>query len=185
MSIFDDFLEGKTHNIKEPEYVSEVHGEIDRCSSICHRISILDPAKDKNTIRELEQELLPNGLKEDSYFTPPFMIDCGCTMHVGSNVFANHGLTVMSLGSVFIEDGVMLGPEVGLFTVNHEPKNIRVLRTGSIHLRRNAWIGARAVILPGVTVGENAIVASGAVVTKDVPDNTIVAGVPAKKIKTI
>ena len=185
MNIFDDFKQGRKHSIKEPEYVEQVHVEIDRCTSICHKISTLDPAEDKESIRKLEQELLTCGLKDSSFFTPPLMSDCGCTMHVGENVFANHGLTVMSLGSVFIEDGVMMGPEVALLTVNHEPKNIRVLTTGSITLRKNAWIGARAIILPGVTVGENAIVASGAVVTKDVPANTVVAGVPAKPIKTI
>ena len=91
----------------------------------------------------------------------------------------------MSLGTVTIEDGAMLGPEVGLFTVNHEPKNIRVLRTKEIHIKKNAWIGARVSILPGVTIGENAIVGTGSVVTKDVPDNSIAVGVPAKIIKTL
>ena len=84
-----------------------------------------------------------------------------------------------------IEDGVMLGPEVGLFTVNNEPKNIRVLRTKEIHIKKNAWIGARVSILPGVTIGENAIVGTGSVVTKDVPDHSVAVGVPAKIIKTL
>ena len=79
-------------------------------------------------------------------------------MFLSKNIFANHSLTVMSVGTVTIEDGVMLKPEVGLFTVNHEPKNIRVIFTKEIHIKRNAWIGARVSILPGVTIGENAIV---------------------------
>ncbi len=66
-------------------------------------------------------------------------IICG---KLGKNVFANHGLTAMSIGTIIVEDGVMFGPEVGLFTVNHEPKNIRVIMTKSIHIKRNAWIGA-------------------------------------------
>ena len=79
----------------------------------------------------------------------------------------------------------MLGPEVGLFTVNHEPKNIRVIMTKEIRIKKNAWIGARVNILPGVTIGENAIVGTGSVVTKDVPDNCVVVGVPAKIVKEI
>ena len=84
-----------------------------------------------------------------------------------------------------IEDGVMLGPEVGLFTVNHEPKNIRVIFTKEILIKRNAWIGARVSILPGVTIGENAIIGTGSVVTKDIPDNAVAVGNPARVIKII
>lgn len=91
----------------------------------------------------------------------------------------------MSVGTITIEDGVMLGPEVGLFTVNHEPKNIRTIMTKEIRIKKNAWIGARVSILPGVTIGENAIVGTGSVVTKDVPDNAVVVGVPAKIVKMI
>ena len=79
----------------------------------------------------------------------------------------------------------MLGPEVGLFTVNHEPKNIRTIMTKEIRIKKNAWIGARVSILPGVTIGENAIVGTGSVVTKDVPDDAVVVGVPAKIVKMI
>ena len=110
---------------------------------------------------------------------------CGCRVFLGKNVFANHNLTIMSLGTVTIEDGAMLGPEVGLFTVNHEPKNIRTVMTREIHIKKNAWIGARVSILPGVTIGENAIVGTGSVVTKDVPDNAVAVGVPARIVKRI
>ena len=91
----------------------------------------------------------------------------------------------MSVGTVTIEDGVMLGPEVGLFTVNHEPKNIRVIQTKEIRIKKNAWIGARVNILPGVTIGENAIVGTGSIVTKDVPDNCVVVGSPARIVKEL
>ena len=91
----------------------------------------------------------------------------------------------MSLGGIEIEDGVMLGPEVGLFTVNHEPENIRVIMTKKIHIKRNAWIGARVNILPGVTIGENAIVGTGSIVTKDIPDNAVAVGNPARVVKMI
>lgn len=90
----------------------------------------------------------------------------------------------MSVGTIIIEDGVMLGPEVGLFTVNHEPKNIRIIMTKEIHIKRNAWIGARVNILPGVTIGENAIIGTGSIVTHDIPDNCVAVGNPARIVKT-
>jgi acetyltransferase-like isoleucine patch superfamily enzyme len=93
----------------------------------------------------------------------------------------------LDLGGITIEDDVLIGPKVSLITENHpvDPTNRKSLDLANIVIKKNAWIGAGAIILPGVTVGENAIVAAGAVVTKDVLDNTIVAGVPAKKIKNI
>jgi acetyltransferase-like isoleucine patch superfamily enzyme len=91
------------------------------------------------------------------------------------------------LGGITIEDDVLIGSNVSLITENHplEPANRKTLITKPITVKRNAWIGAGAIILPGVTIGENAVVAAGAVVSKDVPDNTVAGGVPAKIIKSI
>lgn len=91
------------------------------------------------------------------------------------------------MGGITIEDDVQIGPKVNLITENHpiDPANRKVLDLKSIHIKRNVWIGAAATILPGVTIGENSVVAAGAVVRKDVEANTIVAGVPAKVIKNI
>ena len=74
---------------------------------------------------------------------------------------------------------------VALLTVNHEPKNIRTIMTKEIHIKKNAWIGARVSILPGVTIGENAIVGTGSIVTKDVPDNAVAVGTPARIVKML
>lgn len=184
MNIFEEMRRGKAYDIGDKDYQEQVRGEIDRGNYLCQQINQTD-TRDKETLRKLEGELFGGSLPEGTFLTPPFQIDCGNRVFLGKNVFANHNLTVMSLGTVTIEDGAMLGPEVGLFTVNHEPKNIRVLRTKEIHIKKNAWIGARVSILPGVTIGENAIVGTGSVVTKDVPDNSVAVGVPAKIIKTL
>ena len=184
MSVFEELLSGKAFNIKDPQYVQEVHSEIDRSRSLCHRISLIDP-REREQIVLLLDEFFAGRLPKSSYITPSFEIDCASRLFIGENVFANHGLTVMSAGSVYIEDGVMLDPQVGIFTVNHEPRNIRVIKTKSIHIKKNAWIGARVNILPGVTIGENGIVGTGSVVTHDVPDNTVAVGVPAKIIRQI
>ena len=91
----------------------------------------------------------------------------------------------MDLGGITIEDDVMIAPKVVISSEGHpisiEERN--KLAVGRIHIKRNAWIGANVTILPGVTVGENSVVAAGAVVSKDIPDNVVVGGVPAKIIK--
>ena len=184
MSVFENLREGKSYNVRDEEYLREAHGEFDRCAHICHLINNTDPLE-KARIIELERELFNGNLPEQTFLTPPFQIDCACRIFLGKNVFANHGLTVMSVGTVTLEDGVMLGPEVGLFTVNHEPKNIRVIFTKEIRIKKNAWIGARVNILPGVTIGENAIIGTGSIVTKDIPDNAVAVGNPARVIKII
>ena len=106
---------------------------------------------------------------------------------VGKNVFINFGCTFLDQGGITLEDGVFIGPGVKILTEGHpeQPEIRHKLQTDLVVIRRKAWIGAGAIILPGVTVGENAIIAAGAVVTKDVPANTIVAGVPAKILRNI
>lgn len=184
MNVFENLRAGKHYDVRDAEYLQAAHTEFDRCGHICWKINSTDPL-DREKIFELERELFNGNLPEETFLTPPFQIDCACRVFLGKNVFANHGLTVMSVGTVTIEDGVMLGPEVGIFTVNHEPKNIRVIFTKEILIKKNAWIGARVNILPGVTIGENAIVGTGSIVTKDIPDNAVAVGNPARIVKII
>ncbi len=91
----------------------------------------------------------------------------------------------MSAGGVIIEDNAMLAANCSIATNNHNFKDRAVLTCKPVHIKRNAWIGMGAIILPGVTIGENAIVAAGAVVSNDVPDNALVGGIPAKIIKML
>jgi len=117
----------------------------------------------------------------------PFYTNFGRFIKIGKNVFVNHACTFLDMGGITLEDDVLIGPKVNLITESHpmEPENRKSLISRPIVVKRNAWIGAAATILPGVTIGENAIVAAGAVVTRDVLPNTIVAGVPAKTVKTL
>lgn len=184
MGVFENLRKGQHYAISDPDYQAEVHQEINRSEHLSYLISQTDP-NEQERILDLENQLLNDQMHDGTYFTLPFNIDCGSRVFLGKDVFANHDLDIMSAGTITIEDGVMMGPEVALLTVNHEPKNIRTVYTGEIHIKKNAWLGARVSVLPGVTIGENAIVGTGAVVTHDVPDNTIVAGVPARVIKTI
>ncbi|KRM38017.1 MULTISPECIES: DapH/DapD/GlmU-related protein [Limosilactobacillus] len=117
----------------------------------------------------------------------PFYTDYGRNIHFGKRVFINNGATFTDLGGIHLADDVLIGPNATLITVNHplDPAQRRGNELKPVYIRHNAWIGANTTILPGVTVGENAVVAAGAVVTRNVPANTVVAGVPARVIKTI
>ena len=104
---------------------------------------------------------------------------------IGKNVMIMPNCLMMSRGGITIDDDVMIAANVQLISNNHDLHDHVLLLCKPVHICRNAWIGAGATILPGVTVGENAVVAAGAVVTKDVAPNTIVGGNPAKFIKNI
>ena len=101
-------------------------------------------------------------------------------------MFINHSAILSASGGIEFEDGVQVAPGVRIATINHDFNERHTKYTyGKVTIKKNAWIGMNVTICPGVTIGENAIVAAGAVVTKDVAPNTIVGGNPAKFIKSI
>jgi acetyltransferase-like isoleucine patch superfamily enzyme len=153
------------------------------------RAQRLSPALNASTsideMRERLGELIGSSIDMSTTVFVPFHTNFGRHIKIGKNVFINHACSFLDLGGITIEDDVQIGPRVNLVTENHpiDPAKRKHLDLKSIVIKRNAWIGAGATILPGVTVGENSIVAAGAVVNKDVPDNTIVGGVPAKLLR--
>jgi acetyltransferase-like isoleucine patch superfamily enzyme len=100
-------------------------------------------------------------------------------------VYINGGCLFMARGGITIEDDVQIAANVQLVSNNHDPYERQILTCKTVLIRQGAWIGAGASILPGVTVGRYAIVGTSAVVTKDVPDYAVVAGVPAKVLKIL
>lgn len=126
---------------------------------------------------------------ENVYVEPSLRVDYGYNIHVGENFFANFDCTILDVCEVRIGDNCMLAPGVSIYTATHpiDPyERIAGPELGKpIAIGHNVWIGGRAIINPGVTIGDNAVIASGAVVTKNVPDNTIVGGNPARVIRTI
>ena len=118
---------------------------------------------------------------------PPFYTDCGGNIRIGNDVFVDAGCCCQDQGGIFVGDGVLIGHQVVLATLNHDlaPAKRKNMFHAPIVIGNNVWIGAHATILAGVTLGENSVVAAGAVVTKDVPAGAVVAGVPAKIIKNI
>lgn len=138
-------------------------------------------------IREIFSKLTGKPINNTLNIFPPFYTDCGKNITVGSNVFFNSGCKFQDQGGITIDDGALLGHNVVLVTLNHcmNPEQRANLEPAPIHIGKNVWIGANAMVMPGVTIDDGAVIAAGAVVTKDVPANTVAGGIPAKKIKDI
>jgi acetyltransferase-like isoleucine patch superfamily enzyme len=141
---------------------------------------------DLEGLRAAFSELIGKPVGDRFMVIPPFSTDCGLNIVVGANVFINQGCHFMDLGGITIGDDVMIGPKVNLVSAGH-PVEPAQRRNGvvakPITIGNNVWIGAAATILPGVTVGDNAVIAAGAVVSRSVAANTLVAGVPARVLK--
>ena len=138
-------------------------------------------------LRGLFSQLIGQPVDESFGLFPPFYTDCGKNIHIGKQVFINMGCKFQDQGGIFIDDGALIGHNVVLATLNHAiPSERRSdMLPAPIHIGKQVWIGSNATILPGVTIGDGAIIAAGAVVTRDVPANTLVGGVPAKIIRHI
>lgn len=137
---------------------------------------------------ELLKELL-GSTGEKLYMEPNIRFDYGYNTYVGENFYANFDCTILDVSEVRIGDNCMLGPSVQIYTATHPlhptERNSGIEYAKPITIGNNVWIGGSAVICPGVTIGNNVVVAAGAVVTKNVPDNVVVGGNPAKVIKKI
>ena len=118
---------------------------------------------------------------------PPFYADCGKNIHIGSRVFINSGCKFQDQGGIYIGDGALIGHNATLATLNHGmlPEERGDLIPRPIRIGKNVWIGSDCTILPGVTIGDNAVIGAGSVVTKDVPENMVAVGSPAKVIRSI
>lgn len=134
---------------------------------------------------ELLRELFGENLGSGSVIMPPIQMVAPEKFFMGKNVFINGNLLAMSMGGVTVEDDVQMAANVQILTNNHDPYDRELLTCLPVVIKKGAWIGAGATILPGVTVGRHAIVGAAAVVTKDVPDYGIAVGNPAKVVKIL
>lgn len=167
----------------------EIRRFMDDMSNEARRITFrLNTAyRTPDEVRGLLSELFGYEVPESLRVFPPFYTDFGKNITVGEGVFINACCHFQDHGGVTIGDGCQIGHNVVFATLNHgfAPEDRSTTYPAPIVLKKNVWVGSNATILSGVTIGENAIVGAGSVVTKDVPDNAIVGGVPAKVIKYI
>lgn len=181
--IFERLRNGETISPNDPEAYKMIEASFATKKLLIQMNNATEP----NEVRSLLSQITNTEIDESTTVFTPLYINHGKHTKIGKNVFINFDCTFLDLGGITIEDNVLIAPKVSLLSEGHPilPEERHSLTVGHIHIKKNAWIGANAIILQGVTIGENAVVASGAVVSKDVPDNTIVGGIPAKNIKTI
>lgn len=165
----------------DANYDNELIAERQRAKEILFEYNLLHPNK-QDEKRELLKLLLGNTGNEFA-FTPPFHCDYGYNIEVGENFYANMNLVILDGAKVTIGDNAFIAPNVGIYTAGHPldegQRNQGLEYAYPVTIGNSVWIGAGVNILPGVTIGNNVVVGSGSVVTKDVPDNCVVAGNPA------
>lgn len=168
---------------------SEMHLHMHEMAQRARKITVEmnNGYKTPDEIRKLFSELIGNEVDESFGLFPPFNADYGQNIKVGKNVFINSGCCFQDQGGIEIGDNVLIGQQVVIATLNHDlmPQKRADMSPAPVKIGNGVWVGTHATILPGVTVGDNAVIAAGAVVTKDVAPDTVVGGVPARKIKDI
>ena len=153
----------------------------------CKAYNAIDDADYDAQYAQLKKMLGSIGQKV--WIAKNFNCDNGKKIFIGNNFTGNYNLTILDIREVYIGDHVMIGPNTLITTVGHplspmgRRKHLGIAKP--VHIGNDVWIGGNVTILPGITIGNNVVIAAGAVVTKDVPDNCLVGGVPAKKIKDI
>jgi acetyltransferase-like isoleucine patch superfamily enzyme len=173
----------ETHST-EWDAVANAYRRAMRLTAELNKLSFEDVPK----VRALFSELTGQRVDETFSLIPPFYTEGGLNIRVGRKVFINQCCTIYDMGGVDIGDLVMIGPNVNIITAGHplEPAKRRAyVEAKPIVIEKNVWIATAVTILGGVTVGENSVIGAGAVVTKDVPANSFVAGVPAKVIRSL
>lgn len=176
-------LSGELYRANDSELVADKK----RCRDAMHRFNQSVPETEQ--WKTALQDLLPNA-HDSLYVEPPFYCDYGLHVSIGENVFMNFNCTILDVAPVTIGHRVMMANNVQLLTATH-PLDVQrrvhdLVEYGlPITIGDNVWLGGSVIVLPGVTVGKNSIVGAGSVVTKDVPENVIVAGNPARIVRAL
>ena len=182
MDVIGGFREGTEKNAERDAYANELFQEAIRIG-----MELNTKYHTPEELREIMGRLIGKQVDRSFRMFPPFYTDFGKNITIGKDVFINSGCHFQDQGGIWIGDGTLIGHNVVLATINHalNPEENRKNHYAPITIGAHVWIGSNATILPGVTLGDWAVVAAGAVVTQDVPPRTVVGGVPAKVLKVI
>lgn len=165
----------------------EVSEKLVRCADKCHELNSLRPSMTERR-RAIVEELL-GSIGENFVLHSPFRCDFGFNIHIGDNFVGNFNLSILDEASVVIGDNVMIGPNCSLVTIVHaldaHQRSDGVMMAKPIVIGDNVWIAANVVILPGVSIGDGAVIGAGSVVTKSIPGNVLAVGNPCKVVRGI
>jgi maltose O-acetyltransferase len=181
-SHWERMVAGELYLADDPEVAAASR----RARGLLERFNGLPAADDAGRSSVLTDLL--GGVGDAPEIRPPFFCDFGSFIHLGDRVFANFGLVALDVAPITIGDDAQIGPNVQLLTPTHplDPglRRAKWEAAEPIVIGANVWLGGGAIVLPGVTVGEDAVVGAGAVVTRDVPAGTVVVGNPARVIRS-
>ncbi|MBO6041508.1 MAG: sugar O-acetyltransferase [Oscillospiraceae bacterium] len=184
MTQYERMTAGLVYDPGDPEIMAEQVPFQDRLWEF-NRLKPSDLEAKQKYMREVFAEC-----GEGCYIELPFHANWGGRhVHFGSFVYANSNLTLVDDGHIYVADRVMFGPNVTIATANHpvEPglRSRALQYNRDVHIGENAWIGAGAIIVPGVRIGKNAVIGAGSVVTKDIPDNVVAVGNPCRVLREV
>lgn len=168
-------------------YDKELIEERAYCKAICYEYNQLHPAKIEEKTALIKK--LFGKIGGPFFIEPPFMCDYGYNIEIGSNFYVNHNCIILDTAKVIFGDNVMIGPNCGFYTAGHpldaEHRNAGLEYAYPIKVGSNVWIGGNVVVLPGVSIGDNAVIGAGSVVTKDIPSGVVAVGNPCRVIREI
>lgn len=172
---------GQLYRPADPELFRACQRSKRLCARINHRV--------RSASRNRLLKKLLGHLGSDPYFEPPVYFDYGYNTFVGDHFYGNHNLTVLDTGRITIGDHVFIGPNVGLYAPAHpldiETRNAGLESAAGITIGNNVWIGGSVCVLPGVHIGDGAVIGAGSVVTHDIPPNVVAVGNPCRPIRAI
>ena len=180
----EKMLNGQLYNAADDE---ELVYDRQKCKNLCFEYNNLKPDRVEERQVLIKKIIAKTG--QNFLIEQPFMCDYGYNIEIGENFYSNHNLIILDCARVTFGNNVFLGPNCAFYTAGH-PLDFQTRNNGlefayPIKIGNNVWFGGNVVVLPNVTVGNNVVAAAGAVITKDVPDNSLVAGVPAKVVKKL
>jgi maltose O-acetyltransferase len=190
-----DFFPGDTRTNRERMLAGDLYiaddPELEAASKRATRLAAQFSAAyplDPDAARPILDDLL-GSIAPDAHIRGPLFVDYGTYITVGRGTFINYGLTALDVAPITIGNDVQIGPHVQLLTPTHpvdpEPRRNKLEAAKPIVIEDNVWLGGGAIVLPGVTIGENSVVGAGSVVTRDVPANSVAVGNPARVIRVI
>ena len=180
----EKMLVGEIYNAN---YDKKLISERQKAKDLCYEYNQLKPS-DMEKRKTVMHEILGK-IKGEFLIEQPFMCDYGYNIEIGENFYANHNLIILDANKVKFGDNVFIAPNCGFYTAGH-PLDAKTRNQGleyakTIEVGSNVWIGGNVVVLPGVKIGDNAVIGAGSVITKDIPSNVVAVGNPCKVIKKI
>ena len=180
----EKMLNGELYDANYDEFLIT---ERSKCKTLCFKYNNISPEKTEERYKLIKE--IVGRTKEKFLIEQPFMCDYGYNIEIGENFYSNHNLIILDCAKVTFGDNVFIAPNCGFYTASHpldyETRNKGLEFAKPIKVGNNVWIGGNVVVLGGVTIGNNVVIGAGSVVTKDIPDNCLAFGVPAKKIKDL